>query len=238
MLKSFIKISFLLLPVSVLAQEDTTVSNRLPAHFNRVEKTDTAKQLRINIDAAKILSNQLQDERTTYALEVDYFLKKGLYVVAEGGWGNADLSYPDLSYKSSNVFFKGGVNKTLLSRDAVDDWDMAFVGLRYGVGLIQRGDAQYTITDSVWGTTSGNIPGTNMTAHWLEITGGVRVETFKQIFVGWNVRGKFLINGNSFEELPPYNIAGYGKGERKSVFDFNVYIGYAIRWHKREVNKK
>src|SRR5690606_31009242 len=96
--------------------------------------------------------------------------------------------------------------------------------LRYGLGLINRGDANYTITDSAWGTFSGSVPATHLTAHWIELTGGVRVEVAKYVFIGWNMRGKFLVNAKKFVELPPYNIAGYGKGEKNSVFDFNIYL--------------
>ena len=49
---------------------------------------------------------------------------------------------------------------------------------------------------------------------------GVRVEIIKQVFVGWSIRGKFLLNAKKFTELPPYYIAGYGRGEKKSIFDF------------------
>lgn len=225
-------ISILLLLASLCSFAQDTLEDEAPERNN---VKDSTSQLRLNIDVAKILANQLQSERTTYAVEIDYYWKKDVYFVAEGGFGKANLTYADLAYESSNVFFKAGLNKSLLPRMTSRDWDMAFIGLRYGVGFIDRGDAFYSITDSVWGTTTGIVPGASLTAHWLELTGGVRVELFKQFFVGWNARGKFLLNGSSFKELPPYNIAGYGRGEKSTIFDFNVYLGYAIRWDRKNV---
>lgn len=232
MLKYFINILFLLLPVAVLAQdlEEDEPQRKVVA--------DSSHQLRLGFDISKLVSNSLQDTRNSYEFELDYYWKKGVYWVAEAGWGNATLDYSYLSYKSSNSFFKIGINKSLLERLSQKDWDMAFIGLRYGMGLVQRGSANYTITDSTWGQVSGSVPATGLTAHWIGLTGGVRVELLKGMFIGWNVRGKFLLNSKKFVELPPYYIAGYGRGEKNTVFDFNVYLCYAIRWKKQARHKE
>lgn len=228
MLKYFTSILLMALTLPAFAQDDED---------DRPAVKDTAHQLRLGFDVSKIVSNQLQSDKQeaiAYELELDYYWRKDVYWVLDAGVGSASLNYTDLSYKSDNIFFKAGINKSLLPRLKTNDWDMAFIGLRYGVGVINRGDANYSITDSTWGTSSGTIPGTSLTAHWIEITGGVRVEIVKQLFIGWNVRGKFMLNPKQFLELPPYYIAGYGKGEKNSAFDFNVYVSYALRWAKKK----
>lgn len=231
MLKYFTSILIMLLSVVVYGQDasDDEDSGKSPV-------VDSCHQLRLGFDLTRLLYNQLQKDlqkRTSYAFELDYYTKKDLYLVAEGGWGNASISYPDLSYNNRNVFVKLGVNKSLLPRMKTDDWDLAFVGIRYGVGVIHRSNANYTITDSTWGVASGSVPAQNVNAHWIELTGGVRVEVVRQVFLGWNIRGKFMVNAGKFNELPPYYIAGYGKGEKKSIFDFNMYLCYAIRWARK-----
>lgn len=231
MLRYFISILFLLVAVPVWAQEEAEEEEPPKAVV-----VDSMHQLRFGFDLSRVLFNQLQkdlEKRTSYEFEVDYFLKKDLYVVAEGGFGNASLTYDDLAYDSRNIFFRAGINKSLLSRLSQDDWDMAFIGLRYGLGIGERGSATYTITDSTWGSVGGSVPATNFNAHWIEITGGVRVEVARNIFIGWNVRGKFMLNFRQFQELPPYNIAGYGKGEKNTIFDFNILLSYAIRWDRK-----
>jgi hypothetical protein len=47
---------------------------------------------------------------------------------------------------------------------------------------------------------------------------------------GWNLRGRFLLNETSFRELRPVFIAGYGRGDRSLILDFNVFLSYSIRW--------
>lgn len=236
MLKYFISILLLLFSTTVLAQQDEQEEVDVEETPPPVKTYDSLHQFRIGFDVSRLLFNQMQkdlEKRTSYEIELDYFFKKDMYWVLEGGFGNASLNYPDLSYNSNNVFLRAGINKSLLGRMQQSDWDMAFIGLRYGLGFVQRSAANYTITDSLWGSVNGAVPAIGFNAHWIEVTGGVRVEVAKNIFIGWNMRGKFMVNPNKFKELPPYNIAGYGKGEKATVFDFNVMLSYAVRWRKK-----
>lgn len=237
MLKYFTSILFLAFSLSTFAQQQAPPDSVEEEQVQPEKKPviDSISQIRFGLDLSRIAFNQLQkdlEKRTSYEFEVDYFLKKDLYIVAEGGFGDASLTYDDLAYESSNIFVRGGINKSLLPRLRKDDWDMAFVGLRYAFAPVQRSAANYKITDSTWGIVTGSEPATSFTVHWLEVTGGVRVEVAKRIFIGWNIRGRFMLNPKKFQELPPYNIAGYGKGEKNTIFDFNVFLSYAIRWDR------
>jgi hypothetical protein len=213
---------------TVLAQVDSAKKEK--------PKEDFGRQLRIGLDISRPIINLVQDTRKSYEVSVDYYLKKEVYAVVEGGFGHADYEYPDLSYRTNNSFVRIGIDRTLIKRIGPGDWDAAFFGARYCVGFINRTEASYTIVDSVWGSTSGTIAGKSFAAHWAEITGGVRVELVKGLFAGWNVRGRFLLNGRSFTELSPVFIAGYGRGDKTTVFDFNFYLNYAIRWSGRQKN--
>lgn len=195
-------------------------------------------QLRLGVDILRPILNAAQDSRTSYEASLDYYWRKELYFVAESGFGNMRYEYPDLSYTSRNSFLRLGIDKTIISRLGPGDWDAAFFGLRYGVGLIQRNAASYVIVDSVWGNSSGTVPAKNFTAQWAELTGGVRVELLHGLFAGWNVRARFLLNERSFKELSPVFIAGYGRGDKTTVFDFNFYLMYALRWGGRQESAK
>ncbi len=188
------------------------------------------RQLRIGIDLSRVVMNMLVDNRYSYEFSADYSMKKEVYAVVEAGFGGSDINYPDLKYTSRNTFLKVGVDRSMLQRMFPSDWDMLFVGIRYGIGFISRDEATYMTEDNVWGATTGTIPSQSLTAHWAELTAGLRVELLKGVFAGYNVRGKFLINQGPFKELPPAYISGYGKGEKNTVFDFNFYVQYAVRW--------
>ena len=219
----------MLLPATGSAQVADRAS-RAPKKKPKKPDEHYGQQLRFGFDISKPVINLIQDTRRSYEAELDYYIGHEVYAVAEGGFGQANYSYPDLSYKSTNSFLRAGVDRTLITRINGRDWDMAFVGVRYGVAFINRQEANYTIIDSLWGSTSGTIPAKAFTAQWAEVTGGVRVELAKGISAGWNIRGRFLLNEASFRELSPVFIAGFGRGDKTTVFDFNFFICYAIRW--------
>jgi hypothetical protein len=211
------------------AQADTTQSE------GEVKKVYALPhQLRFGVDITRPIANLFLKTRQSYEFQVDYAIKNETYLVAEAGWGSANIDYSDLRYKSNNMFLRVGVDKTMLTRIASSDWDMLFVGMRYGFAPIKRSDATYTTTDSLWGNTSGMIQGKSLTAHWLEVTAGIRVEMIQGLFLGWNIHGRFLLNQKPFRELPPSFIAGYGKGDKNTIFDYNFYVSYALRWGRKK----
>lgn len=197
-------------------------------------KMNSGHQLRFSFDASKLLLNNLVENKTVYEGAIDYYLNSELYAVAEFGAGNSNIDYPDLKYKTNNTFLRLGIDKSLFVRKKPQDWGLGFFGFRYGLGLIQRNEAQYTTNDGLGGITSGIIPADNFRAHWFELTGGMKVELFKGFFAGWTVRAKFLLNQKALGDLKPAYIAGYGPGEKATAFDYNFYLAYAIRWASKK----
>lgn len=228
MYRSFFSILFLFVCTVASAQVDTAKPHSISAI------KPLQRQLRFGIDLSRPVMNILVDNRHSYEFIADYNLPKDLYLVLEGGFGGSDIDYPDLKYTSTNSFIKLGVDRSMLQRMFPEDWDLLFVGARYGLGFVNRKEATFTTNDQFWGQTTGIVAGDNMTAHWAELTAGIRVELFKGLFTGYTIRGKFLINQGPFRELPPAYISGYGKGEKNTVFDFNFYLQYALRWPSKQ----
>ena len=242
MLKYLIRYILILAPLlyafPLYAQDDTTADD--PEEVNKPKDIlfrQLPHQWRFSLDLSKPLSSALLGNRNGYELMTDYHFRKDLYAVLEGGWGSSRYEYPDLGYRSANAFMRIGFDKNMMQRLSLTDWDMVFAGLRYGMSVIRRGESHYTTTDSLWGQTSGTIGARTFTGHWVELTGGMNVEVVPRIFLGWTIRGRFLLNRSAFEELPPFYIAGYGKGDKNTIFDFNFYLGYALRWNKAKVKE-
>lgn len=220
-------------PYQLLAQSntDTTAVDTTEAEVKSPEVT--SHQLAFSFDATQPFINSYSSVREGYEFAIDYYLHKELYLVLEGGWGSAHVNYTDLAYNSKNSYYALGINKCLISRLTPNDWDMAFMGVRLAAAPIERTTGTYTVVDSFWGSSSGTIAAKNFVGVWAEITAGIRLELIKGFCVGWNIRGKFMLDGKSFKDLPPTYIAGYGKGDKGSVFDFNLYLTYAIRWRRQ-----
>ncbi|NDC41202.1 MAG: hypothetical protein EBZ77_06575 [Chitinophagia bacterium] len=190
-------------------------------------------QLTLGADISAPLRNALYHDRTYYELAASYFLHNELYLDAEAGWGTAKVNYTDLNYTSTNTFVRAGFHRVLLPRETRDDWGGMLLGLQLGAASVSRSAGTYTVVDSFWGNTTGNVAPKNFGAVWFEVTGGVRVELVKGLMAGWNIRGKFMLNAKSFNELSPLFIAGYGRGDKNAVFDANFYMAYALRWKRK-----
>jgi Domain of unknown function (DUF6048) len=215
----------------VFAQVDTTVAEDTVV---KVKKKDLAgHQLTIGVDIFRpIMSNWVTD-RYAYEIATSYYMCNEYYITLDGGWGGSSVNYSNLQYTTTNQFLRLGFNKSILVRDRPNDWDMMFIGFGAGATTIARGNANYVITDSIWGDRAGVQAGNTFGAYWAELTGGVRVAIVKNLFLGWNIRAKFMMNGNSFKDLSPLYIAGYGRGDKNSAFDFNAYVAYGIRWKRK-----
>lgn len=210
----------------------------LCSHWSWSQNADSLKvlpkvnQIKIGIDISKPILHSFAKNIYGYEGYIDYYFKNEIYPVIELGYGGSKVDYSDLKYESTNSFVKVGFDKNMLQRMSDHDWDYLFFGLRYATAFIQRSEGNYVTTDEIWGTTSGIIPSKSFTGHWIELNAGVRVELMPRIFAGYNLRTKFLLNQQSFKELPPAYVAGYGKGEKSTVFDMNFYLIYALRWSK------
>lgn len=182
------------------AQNDTVVVEKKEPRIRASQH-----QLRLGLNVSSPVVSQFVKNRTMYEATLDYCLKNDAYIVLEGGFGSSDIDYADLKYASSNYFVRVGIDKSMLQRLFVNDWDMVFVGLRYGISSIKRKEATFTTNDNFWGVSTGVIPAKNLTAHWAELTAGMRVELLKHFFAGYTIRARFLMNQRTFSELPRHS---------------------------------
>lgn len=191
-------------------------------------KLPTFDFYRIGFDITKIIASLSQSDYNVFEGQLDVHYKANLFLDLEFGHGNSKVNNQYLSYKSSNTFIRVGIDKTFFGSEFKGDFDNAFVGVRYGLSTVTRGDATYYVYDQIWGNRTGTIPSSKFLAHWLELNAGFRMELVKRIFVGWNMRFKTLVNASKFELLPPSYLAGYGRGEKRTAFGYNFYVLYGF----------
>jgi len=217
-------------------RRDTTIvinSHRDTTQADTTKKTvkpPYVHQFRVGIDVARIVYNFMYSDRKAYELQFDYALRKGNYLVAEAGWGKNNVDFETLKYSNSGEYLRLGIDKNVLTILNDHDFDIFFIGLRYGMAIGKVSEATFLVPSYYGPSIEGTTPGSNYFIHWGEITAGLRVELLKDLFVGWNIRLKFLLNSGEFSELAPSYVPGYGKGDKTTNFDGNFYISYALRW--------
>lgn len=183
---------------------------------------------KLGIDVANAFSSPFSSKRSNYEFQLEAYYKKSISWIMEGGVGSSSVKGDKLTYTSQNQFIRLGLDQTFFNKEFRGDFDNAFVGVRYGYSRVQRSAATYFIEDAIWGNQEGSIVAKKFSAHWIELTGGFRMELVKNIFAGWNIRMKTLLNAKTFEQLPPGYMAGYGRGDKTTAFSYNLYILYGF----------
>lgn len=184
------------------------------------ESSELAKKLLLNgvivqYDIASLISSFLSNGET-YSTEggVQIDLNHKYYPIVELGLGGANkLSADNIGFKTNGLFGRIGVDINLLKpkKDAKLSNNLFLAGARIGFTNFSYDITNVSITDNYWGGTEIlNYPNQSATKFWFEIVAGVRVEVFKNIFMGWTVRNKNLLNQDKDGEISSWYIPGFG----------------------------
>lgn len=222
-------------------KQDSIAGKTVGASGTKTDSTTTKKkepkppyihQLRFNLDVARLATNFIYPDKKGFEFAIDYKLRGKNYLVAEGGWGKNKVDYTNLQYDNTGSFIKLGIDKNVVDVLNDKDFDVFFIGIRYGMGFGQRSTATFLVPSYFGPPEVGTSEAENYLIHWGEINAGVRVEILENWFVGWNVRVKFLLNAGEFKTLAPSYAPGYGKGDKSTFTGANLYLAYALRWKK------
>jgi len=88
----------------------------------------------------------------------------------------------------------------------------------------------FTIIDNNYGEISQFRRNFGLVAKWVEFTAGIKVRMWKNLYLGYTGRLKFSKDLKGDEAIRPFDIPGYGKSGKRSLFGINYYITYLIRW--------
>ncbi len=147
-----------------------------------------------------------------------------------GRWSR-DMPIRNGNYTNDGRYFRIGVDINFLMTDP--DKNMFFVGARYGRS---RFDEEVIFDDSAvdFGDFQKQASNNNARAGWLELTTGLRVKIWKQFWMGYTVRFKFLPSVKNDSELETYEIPGYGLTFKNSYWGFNYQVFWTIPFKNQE----
>ena len=223
MLKYIISFCLFITSLSNVAQEKEaldTVSNK------------TAYGLRLGIDISKPIMGMIYSNSSGLEFVADYRITKNWYIAAEFG-NQEEITVEDYTNTTSKgSFYKIGVNY-----NAYDNWlDMnneIFVGFRYATSAFEQTLNSFTSntgSDYFSGnpvTTSKTTKG--LTAHWTEFVLGIKVETFKNLFLGFSFSYKIILSLDQPTNFKTLYVPGFNRVfETETGFGFNYTISYTI----------
>lgn len=171
------------------------------------------------ISLAKI---PLSDKFDGWEVSADVDFYKYYLTVEYGNWERT-INSPDQNYSNSGNYFRVGADVNLLLKDP--DKNMFFVGLRYGQSSYDE-RLQFSITDPVFGDSNQALSNLGMRSSWGEVTLGLRVKIWSQLWMGYTARLKVAPSVDNNGEFIVYEIPGYGLASKSTYWGFN----YQLYW--------
>lgn len=192
--------------------------------------------VRINAEIIRPILSIVQNNYTAYEFNIDVGIKPKLFLAADFGYQNhlQEDSLPSFSYKTTGRYFKIGVDRNFINfENSVDD--VVSLGVRYGVASLTNTIKNAIVFNEYWGNSDPFSDSENFQAHWLELVVGMKTPIFKNVYMGWDLRGKILLYQNSEISKRPY-IAGFGNPSSTTLkfsSSFHYYLSYRIPFKKK-----
>lgn len=197
--------------------------------------------LRLGIDLSKPLKTLLEDDYSGLEIIGDYRIYKNYYLAAE--IGNEKLAITEQNIRATA---KGSYIKLGADYNAYDNWagmeNVIFVGMRYAFSTFSQTLEEYTISTRSQFFPANNIEGpfetTGLSASWIELVAGIKVELFNNVFLGANVQLKRRITQTTPSNFDNLAIPGFNRTYDESLFGvgYGYTISYLIPLYKKDKN--
>jgi hypothetical protein len=229
-------INFILLLVGLLGySQEKAMETPVIEADSTVYKT--AYGLRIGADISKPILASFDGNYTGLELVADYRINKRFYIAAELGF-EEKTSVEDYSNSTS----KGNYIRIGFNYNAYDNWlDMnneVFTGVRYGLGIFDQTlnsftpnvNSLYFPSETINTATTTN----GLTAHWTEFILGIKVETFRNLFISTSISYKIVLAVDDPENFKTLFAPGFNRiFESGTGFGFNYTLSYLIPFTKK-----
>jgi hypothetical protein len=156
-----------------------------------------------------------------------YRLNRKYHLVAEPGIGRYSYSQYNYSYKSGGFYLRAGTDINLMRTKGDPGNHFAGLGLRYGIALFNQ-ETPSASWSGYWGEHSFSVDPRFVHAHFLEVSGGVRGEIFRNILIGWSIRGRILLYQSAGSGARPVMVPGIGSLRKSITPAFSYHLIWII----------
>lgn len=194
--------------------------------------------LRVGVDLSKPLRTLLQEDYSGLEILGDYRVYNNYYLATELGNENMQVSEGNLSVTDKGSYIKLGADY-----NAYENWagmeNVIQIGLRYGFSTFSQTLESYAIgTQTAY--FSPNVIETpeetkGLTASWIELMAGIKVELFQNLYLGANVQLKRMVSQTTPSNMTNLAIPGFGKTNDFSEFGvgYSYNLSYLIPLYKK-----
>lgn len=176
--------------------------------------------VRIGTDIYGIGQTFIGDKRQRMELNGDLAISK-YFLAFDFGIDNLDLKKETFSYSNEGYYFRVGADINFMAEDK--DNNALFFGARYAKSFF-KDNLFWEADNPYYPISSMESSNSDIKGSWFELVGGIKVNVWKALYIGYTVRFKFIRNLKNEGALIPYEMPGYGTYESKNRMGFNYQI--------------
>ncbi len=230
MLKYYISIFSLVLYTSLMAQKPSKVA-AFPKDSLQINNK-TSLKIRLGVDIGKYIWAKVHQSQSI-DLVADAAIKKNYFVVLNLGQENRHSENSLLNFDTKGSYIRLGLDYNLY-----DNWldmdNQICLGFRYGFSRFYNHLNSYTINQSdaaiLPQTITVDKDFSPLSAHWLELTSTMQVETFKNLYLGVGLSLKYLLATGQNEGFEVAYIPGFYKKNTYTNLGFGVQYLISYRF--------
>lgn len=228
MLKYIISFSLCFMVMSITAQEN----KKIQQEQDSVKTYKTAYGIRVGVDISKPIKSFIDNSYSGFEVVGDYRLTRNWYAAAELGYEKETSSEDFLNATSKGSYIRVGANYNSY-QNWLDMNNEIYLGFRYGFSIFDQTLNSYThnVNNTYFPVNTITTPqtATGLTAHWTEVQLGIKVETFKNLFIGVSAAYKIMLSIDDPANYKTLFAPGFNRVFQSNTgFGFNYTISYTI----------
>ncbi len=220
---------------SVNAQNDSIISTP-----NDSIKVKVKYGLRVGGDLGKLIRSFVDEEYSGFEISADYRLKKRLYIAGEIGFEEKNSINDNLDVFSKGSYVKGGIDYNMYQNWLNMD-NMIYSGFRIGASSFSHDLNSFNVysTNQYWApqfSSSDKQEFSDLTAFWVELILGIKVELFNNLYLGLNAQLKILASETVPDNFENIYIPGFNKTYDSSGIGtgYSYTLSYRIPLFKKD----
>ena len=199
------------------------------------DKLLNINKIRLGFDLLKPILSSSEGDNLNYEIVGDLQLTENIYLAGEYGLIDKVIEDENINFNSSGSFLRIGFDYNMFENWIGMD-NSIYVGLRYGTSSFSSKILDYNVRnkDSYFSNLVTNefqtIEYSNLSGNWIEILLGIKVETFKNVYLGLSLRLNKLLSDKKPDNFGNLFIPGFNKVTDENTFGsgFNYTLTYSI----------
>ena len=198
-------------------------------------------KIRLGFDLLKPVLSSSEGDNLNYEIVGDLQLTENIYLAGEYGLVDKVIEDENINFNSTGSFLRIGFDYNMFENWIGMD-NSIYIGLRYGTSNFSSKILDYNVRnkDSYFSNLVTNefqtIEYSNLSGNWIEILLGIKVETFKNVYLGLSLRLNKLLSDKKPDNFGNLFIPGFNKVTDENTFGsgFNYTLTYSIPLKKRK----